>query len=90
MGLQQAAPHVDQAFHVGAHGGLVAPDQRTGFGQMGLNIHGAGAAQRAEAGVHFGAHTAGAGPSGLVGRPQVFFGELLGHVFGNGQGVPHG
>ena len=90
MLLQQAAPHVHQALHIGAHAGLVAPYQRTRVGQLRLDVHRAVAAQCGEAAVHFGADAAGTGTRRALQRPQVLLRELFGHVFGNGQRVPDG
>jgi hypothetical protein len=40
-------------------------------------------------GVHFGADAAGSGTGFCVLRPELFVGETLGQVFGDGQRVPH-
>ena len=55
---QQLAPHGAQPRHIRTHAGLVAPDQGALSGQIGLDIHGAVAAQGAKARVHFGADAA--------------------------------
>ncbi len=83
-------PHSDDAGDVGAHRGVVAPDERTLVRKVGLDVHDAGRAQRAEAAVHLGADAARAGALRAVGGPELGFGAGLGQVLGDGERVPHG
>jgi len=87
--LQQTAPHLHQALHVGAPARLVPPDQGAGVGQLGFDVHGAVAAQGGEAAVHLGTDAAGACAGFGVRGPELFVGMGFGHVFGNRQRVPH-
>ncbi len=76
VGLQQFAPHVDQAGHIGAHGRLLGPDLGADLGQPGLDVHGTVAAQGGEAAVHLGAEAAGAGAVGHRRRPDAGLGKV--------------
>ena len=90
MFLQQTTPEAADPLQVSANGRFVAQGERTNLRQVRLDVHRAGAAQTRKTAVHFSADAAGTRTGSTVLRPELFARELLGHVFGNGQGVPHG